>query len=157
LAVVGARRAARLEGVRRAGRVRAIAVLRDVALAGGGAAGRAGRREAVRRAVVADTVAGLCDVADAGDGPADRRALHVDGARGAGAAALLGHVAHARRRAADRGCRREAVRRAVVADAVAGLGDIADPGGRATHGRALRVGRARRTRAGALLGDVADA
>ena len=59
--------------------------------------------------------------------------------------------------AADRGGRLEGVGGAVVGDAVAGLGDVADAGRAAADGRALGVGGAGGAHAVAGLGDVADA
>src|SRR5205814_1065560 len=109
------------------------------------------------RTVVADAIAGFGRVADVRRGPADPGALHIDGTGGARPAARLRHVAETGGRAARGRRRREAVGRAVVADAVAGLGDVAVAARRAAFGRPLRVRRAGGVVAGALLRDVAVA
>src|SRR5205807_496507 len=85
------------------------------------------------------------------------RALRVRGARGALSSAILGEVADARGAAALGRARLEAVRRAVVAHAIAALRHVADARRWAADRRALRVRGARRALAGAVLGEIADA
>src|SRR5207249_802216 len=89
--------------------------------------------------------------------PADRRALQVGRTVDARPGAVLRQVADALGGPALDVRRVVLVRRAVVVHAVALLGDVADPGRRATLRRALRVGRARDARPGAVLRRVADA
>src|SRR5207244_3024943 len=84
------------------------------------------------------------------------RALRVARTAGARAGAALGQVAHAGGGAALRRRGLEAVRGAVVGDAVTALCDVAVARGGAADGRALRIGGAGRARAGAALGQVAD-
>src|SRR5207245_2885249 len=67
------------------------------------------------------------------------------------------HVAHAGRRAAHGGHGLEVVRRTVVVEAVAALGDVAGAGRGTAHGRALGVGGAVRGRARAEVVRVAHA
>src|SRR5439155_1519067 len=144
-----------LEPVRRAGVVRAVAPLVDVARtrcraadvrllhvggAGGVGAGAGLRRvahagrcptlgagglEAIRRAGVVRPVAPLLHVARTRGQAADARSLRVERARRPGPGAELGRVARAGRRAARGGRRLEAVRRAVVVRPVAALLDVA--------------------------------
>src|SRR5262249_33980146 len=106
-------------------------------------------------AEVADAVAALGDVAGAGLRPALARPLLVGRTGDAGAITRLDGVTQARRRAAGRPTHREGVWRAVVVHAVAGRGRVARAGGDTADRRALHVDRAARTRAGALLGDIA--
>src|SRR5436309_3321145 len=143
--------------VRRTARARARAVLRRVTGAGRGPALDGARQEAVRRTIVADAVAALGDVADADGRTALGIALHVCGTRGVRARARLGHVAGVHRHTTDEAGGLEEVGRAVVADPVAALGNVAGAGRRPAHARLLPVGRASDARAGAVLGRVADA
>src|SRR5262249_40045708 len=73
------------------------------------------------------------------------------------AGAVLGQVADACRRSAGQRARLHAVGRAVLADAVARLGDVADVGRGAADRRALGIRRTRRRRPGAVLRQVAGA
>src|SRR5262249_7477681 len=133
------------------------AVLRHVAQTRGGTAGCGRGDEAVGRAVVPDPVAELGDVAQARAGAALAGALRVRGAVGARARAEPGQVAVAGCRTARRRRRGKAVGRAVVADPVAELREVAVAGRGATRGRALPVGQAGGIGAGARLRDVACA
>src|SRR5207245_2664151 len=99
----------------------------------------------------------LGDVAVARHRPTDGRALHILGASGAVARAVLGDVAHASRRAALGRARLEAVGRAVVADAVAALGHVAVARRGPADRSALRIGGARRAVARTVVGQIADA
>src|SRR5207245_965372 len=157
IAVVGARRPARLFGVRRTRGTRARTGLRQVARAHGRAAHGAGGLESIGRTRRARPVARLGHVADA-----DRRAAHaarrllgVSRAARARAVAVLGHVAGPRRRAAHRAGMAGRVL-ARVARAVAGVGRArtAVVGAR-RPARRLRVGGTTRTRARAGLRPVA--
>src|SRR5439155_106521 len=151
--VVGARRARRRLGIRRAARPGPGAHLRRVALARRGAADDEARLEHVVGTRAARPRAGLVDVAGPRRGAADRARVarrvlagvaRLGGADvagvGAGRAARLlrigrtvravagtglGEVAFARRRTAGEGRRLEAVRRAGAAAARAGLRDVA--------------------------------
>src|SRR5439155_1131038 len=60
-------------------------------------------------------------------------------------------------RAAHGARRRERIRGAGVGDAVAALGDVARPGRRPAHGRALQIGRARGGGTRAVLRGIAPA
>src|SRR5207249_4160097 len=81
----------------------------------------------------------------------------VVGAGGARPVALLRDVTDTGGRPAYRAGGRRRVGRAVVAGAVAALGDVARAGGRTADGGALRVGRTARVRPGADLGGVTRA
>src|SRR5439155_232868 len=159
---VPTRRARREERVRRAGVVRAVAALGDVARlccrtahvrfldvgrtrnvgAGAGlgrvaSAGRdtthgARRLEHVRRAVIVRPVAALGDVARTGRRAADARPLHVGRASGGRAGARLGDVAGAGGGAALGSRHLEGVARARVVRPVADLGDVTRAAGGAT-------------------------
>src|SRR5207244_13114843 len=109
------------------------------------------RLEAVRRAVVVGAVAVLRDVAWSRRGPAFRGALAVGRTGRARARAVLGRVADAGRGPTLDRARQEAVRRAVVAHAVAALGHVAGVGHRTALGRALALRRARGGRRRARL------
>src|SRR5439155_1577030 len=144
-------------GVGGARRARARAFLGDVALAGRGAAHGGRGLELVLGAVIVHTVATLGVVAGAGRGPALGRALGVDGAVRSRAGAEVVHVAVAGRGPADRGARREGVRRTVVVHPITALGLVARAGRGPALGRALGVGGAVRARAGAEVVHVARA
>src|SRR5206468_2986444 len=137
------------------GRARAEVV--RVAHGGRGAAHGGRRLEVVGGAVVVDAVAALGRVAGAGGGPALGSALGVGGAVSGRARAEVVHVAHAGRRAAHGGHGLEVVRRTVVVEAVAALGDVADAGRGTAHGRALGIGGAVRGRARSEVVRVAHA
>src|SRR5439155_904915 len=124
IAVVGARRPARLLRIDGAARARARAGLRLIALARRRAAHGAGGLEGIGGTGIARPVAGLGLVANAG-----RRPAH--GAR-----------------------RRLRIRRTGVGDPVAALRHIAGARRRATERRALRIGRTVDTRARASFGQV---
>src|SRR5205823_5064417 len=143
--------------VRGTGRTRAVAVLLEVADAGCGTARGAGRFEPVRRTVVADAVAALVDVADVGRRAADRRALRIRGAGRARPVAVLLEVAGARRGPTRGAGGDEGIGRAVVADAVAALVDVAHVGRGAADRRALGVCGTGRARPVTVLFEVADA
>src|SRR5439155_11804979 len=128
-----------------------------VARAGRGTTHGARGRERVGRAVVADAVAALRDVARARRRPADVRALRVRRTARSTPGAALGQIAGAGGRTAHDDGRQEAVGRAVVADAVADLGDVAVAGRGAAAVRALQVLRAEGPQAVAGLGGVAGA
>src|SRR5439155_605178 len=135
-----------LEAVGRAGVVRPVAPLVDVA--------RAGRRPA--------DVGRLLHVRGAGGGGAGarlRRIAHAGGGgtRDVGARAGLRRVTHAGGRPADRAGGLEAVRGAGVVRAVAALLGVARTGRRAADVGLLHVGRARAAGTGADLRRVADA
>src|SRR5437773_1906860 len=115
------------------------------------------RARPVRRAIVGDTIAALRRITLASGGPADIRPLRIDGARRARPRAELGHVANARRVPTRRARREERVRRAGIVRAVAALGDVARARRGPAHVGLLHVHRARGVRAGAGLGNVADA
>src|SRR5439155_494087 len=136
---------------------RAVAVFREVAGAGRGAAGRAGADERVGGAIVGDAVARLVDVTDARGRPAHGGALGVGGAVDGGPVAVLLEVADAGREAARRAGSGNLVGRAVVRDAVAAVIDVADACRRSAHRRALDVVRTAGARSRALLVDVAHA
>src|SRR5581483_5695965 len=116
-----------------------------------------GGLEGVGGAVVAGAVAALGDVADASRRAADGGALRVVRAGGGRPGAHLRDVAGAGGGATLGRGGLEGVGGAVVAGAVAALGDVADAGRRAADGGALLVVRASGGRPGAHLGDVADA
>src|SRR5206468_1837486 len=115
------------------------------------------RQEHVGRTVVADAVAALGHVAVARGDTADRRALQIRGAVRARAGAPFVPVAVARRRTADRGGGEKGSGRAVVADAVTALGDVADPRRGPTDRFALVVRGTARARPRAALREIADA
>src|SRR5207244_8329713 len=77
------------------------------------------------------------------------------GTRGALPVPGLGGVTRAGGPATGRARRCDAVGWTVVAHAIARLGSVARGSRGPTHGAALRIGRATRSRAGAVLGDVA--
>src|SRR5439155_1111643 len=156
---VVARRPLRLLGVRGTGGARAGAALGHVAGARRRTAYRARRLEAVGGAVVGRPVARLGAVTHARRRPAHGRALGVGRAAGAGAGAVLGKIADARRGPALRRGGLEGIRRAVGARADAALRDVAEPR-RATalHGARLEgVRGATIAHAIAALGHVAVA
>src|SRR5207253_1022394 len=150
--------------IRWAGRGRAVAGLGDVAGPGRGAADGASGGHLIRGAGVVHAVAALGDVAGAGRRPADGRALLVRRAARARPRAVPRRVADAARGPAHDGCGGQRVGRAVVARAVAALGDVAWAGRRAADPRALLVrwtvvtdavtalGRIARARRGAAFG-----
>src|SRR5207249_292476 len=157
VAVVGARRAARLLGIGRAARPIARAELRHVARARPRAADLGGRREGIGGTIIAHPVTALGHVAGAGRRPALRRALRIRRAGRARAGAALPQVAGARRGAADRaGIPRRVL--AGVGDAVARVGRarVAVVGARGAA-RLLGIGRAARPIARAELRHVARA
>src|SRR5439155_1242510 len=117
--------------------------------------GRGG--EGVERPVVRQPVAALGHVARARRRPALGGVLRVRRTARARARAVLRRVTGAGRGPALDGARQEAVRRTIVADAVAALGDVADADGRTALGIALHVCGTRGVRARARLGHVADA
>src|SRR6516225_554843 len=143
------------EAVDRAAHVGPVAGLGDVAGAGRCPAGRTRRRDAIRRAEVADAVAALGDVAGTGRRAALAGPLLIGRTGDAGAVTGLDGVADPGRRAAGGPAHREHVRRTVVVHPVAGLGGVARASGGTADRRALHVDRAARSRARALLGDVA--
>src|SRR5439155_1157667 len=104
---------------------RAGAALGDVADTDGAAALRGRGLEGVGGTIVTGPVAALGDVAVAGRGTANRRALQVGRALSARAGAIVGKVADAGGAAALYGGRLQRVGGAVVAGAVAALGDVA--------------------------------
>src|SRR5439155_19569495 len=124
---VRACRPGQLPGIGGAVRPGPGAELRDVALARHAPALRGRGRKAAPRTVVARAVACLRDVAVAGHGAADRRALRVLGTRGGLACAVLGQIADAGGAPALGRARLEPVGRAVVAETVAPLRDVALP------------------------------
>src|SRR5439155_89117 len=104
---------------------RAGAGLGHVAGAGGRATLHARGLEGVGRAVVAHPVAALGDVARPRRGTTHRRALPVRGTLGARAGAGLGHADATGGRATLHARGLEGVGRAIVAQPVAALGDVA--------------------------------
>src|SRR5207237_8531324 len=100
--------------------------------------------------------AALGAVARARGRAADPRALQVRRTQGARPRTALGRVTDAGRRAADRGRRLERVGRAVVAGAVAALGDVARARRRAAGRRALRVAGTEGARAAARFRGIAN-
>src|SRR5439155_203881 len=157
-----------LEGVGRAVVAHPVAALGDVARARRRAAGArglpvrgtAGPRAGARLghcAAVARPVAAPADVERPRAGTTDRRALPVRATRGARAGAGLGHVAGAGGRATLHARGLEGVGRAIVAQPVAALGDVARARRGTTHRRALPVRGTLGARACAGLGHVAGA
>src|SRR5207244_1602455 len=133
-------------------RIVAGAILRGIAdTARRPALGRR-RPEGIRRAVVGHAVAALGEVTRARRGPADRTALQIVRTLRARPGTRLRQVADARGRTAGRGSVGERVGRAVIAQAVAALRDVTDPGRAAAHRRALVVGRTLGAEAVAELG-----
>src|SRR5204862_474202 len=129
IAVVGARRPARLRGVGGTRGARARAGLREVALARRRAADGARGLEGIGGTGVARPVAGLGLVADAGRGRARGagRHLRIGRAVGPGARARLLRIALTRGRAAHHGRGLEAVGGTGRAGAGAALGGVAGP------------------------------
>src|SRR5439155_22220666 len=82
------------------------------------------------------------DIADAGGGTAHGGALGVRGTGGDRSVTILFEVADTRRGPTRRAGGDEHVGRAVVADAVAAVVDVADSGRGPAHGGALGVGGA---------------
>src|SRR5207249_10110781 len=113
--------------------------------------------EPVRRTVVADAVADLVDVADVGRRAADRRALRIRGAGRARPVAVLLEVAAARRGPTRGAGGDEGIGRAVVADAVAALLDVAYVGRGPADRRALGIRGTGRARTATVLLEAADA
>src|SRR5207249_3931327 len=110
-----------------------------------------------RRTVVANAVAALADVADVGRRAADRRALRIRGAGRARPVAVLLEVAGARRGPTRGAGGDEGIGRAVVADAVAALVDVAHVGRGAADRRALGIRGTGRARPVTVLLEVAGA
>src|SRR5207253_1121191 len=147
------------EAIGRARRARARARLGHVARAGGRPADRPGvPRRVLAGVAAAVTRVGGARVAVVGAGRA-ARLLRVGGTARAAARAVLREIALVRRGPAYDQRGGEAVGRAVVRDAVAALGHVADVRRRTADGagRRLRVGRAGGARPGAGLLRVAGA
>src|SRR6185369_16934199 len=153
-----AQRGIGLYRVRRAIRTGAGAALGHVADFAGGSGTTDSRRrlERISRTVVGAAVAELGHVAHAGSGAALGRALGIRRAVDARARAVLRRIADAARCTTQRRTGLHGVGRAIVADAIAGLGHVAEARRRAAFRRALGVSRAGLVGTVAVLERVAD-